>query len=130
MTKEVTFSSDHGLVLLVGHEDAEIPSWVRGASVLKADSCLVIMILHPMDGDTTVMLTDENIAEEIRPDMHLAFAGTLHTRSRFASVYTTSWTLLAKLPVASDETDIEVLTNRHREPSKVWIRIMRQKPEE
>lgn len=101
------------------HETGEIPGSMGHNLVATTPSCVAVGTLSDLDGETEVVLTDEQAYPKSDRDLRLAFTGTLMSSRKQVDVCTVDLRKIIGLAVAKVQCAVEVWVNDRKEPNKV-----------
>jgi hypothetical protein len=119
MTIESRAAVKNSVILVMGGADSEIPQSMDGRVINSTSSCITVGTLPEVDGETSIILTDEKAVARSDPSLRAVFAGILFTARKEISVYTVLLKPLATLPVSTVQTRVEVWLDNEVEPRKV-----------
>ena len=118
MKKSMTFSPPNSLILVMDHEAGVLPDQIGDELVAATDSCLAIGTLAALDGESTIILTDDLDGLEIGD---LVFDGTLSTPNLELSVCDVRNAKLLTLPVQESSTRVQAFANDPSEPNMIVV---------
>ena len=121
MIQKVQIAPSHSLILIMDSDAGEIPESMAGGSFAATSSSLAVGTLSQQDGKTTVVLSDERASVTQDSSLRCIFHGNLTTPRRLLSVCTVLLQEVLTAPVKETNTNLEVWTNRGREPDKIHI---------
>ncbi len=120
MNLEITLAPKNSLVLVMDASIGEIPHSMGDGAIVSTDSCVAIGTLSEVDGETTIVLTDQ---EDCANNQNPSFDGTLRVPTREISVCSVDDEKLITLSVVSEASRIRIFTNDPSEPDRVVILV-------
>jgi hypothetical protein len=94
-----------------------------GKLVVSTRSCVAVGTRSETDGQTLVMLTDENVRAWEDPNLERVFSGVLATPNKEVHICTVHLEPVLKLSVPGTETDVEVWANDRNEPTRLCVSV-------
>lgn len=117
MTTEARIAPKNSLLLVMDRDSGKIPDSMDGKLVVSTPSCIAVGTLSEVDGETSVVLTNETAVAYSRSGLHKIFSGFLATPSKEAHICTVLLHTVAKLSVLSAESSVEIWAENGNEPS-------------
>ena len=108
----------NSVILVMGGDNGEIPQSMDGCVINSTSSCIAVGTLSEVDGETSIILTDEKAVARSDPSLRAMFTRVLVTARKEISVYTVLLEPLATLPVSDVQTRVEVWLDNEAEPKK------------
>lgn len=118
MIDERTFAPSNSLVFVHDLDVFEIPTWVRGESIVASRSCICISCLMHQDGETTFRFGP---SDELDPGLTPTFEQIVETQSRRLVVTTVEGKHVFTPVPASMATRVKIWTNASTEPDLALI---------
>jgi hypothetical protein len=104
-------------------DSGEIPESMDGKLVVSTPSCIAVGTLSEADGETSVMLTNENILAHAGSGLRRVFSGVLETPKKEVHVCTVLLQTVVKLPVSSTQSNVEIWADNEMEPSRLCVLV-------
>jgi hypothetical protein len=118
---QVSLSPPNSLILILDPDTNDLSDIVRGALVSATPSCVAVGTLCEIDGETTIVLADNETELELDSSMHQEFDGTIVTQSHMISVCTVTRKTLLSFPVEARQIHIQIWANHRSEPNRICI---------
>lgn len=121
--QKIKFSPSNSFVLISDSGGGSVPDpedIARDANITATDSCVVVVCLPEVDGETEITLGP---ADGVDPGSPPAFDRTIATPSGNVKVFSVDWKPLLEAVVSTARTRIRVWKNRQRFPDKVTIGV-------
>jgi hypothetical protein len=124
MILETQCAPPNSLVLVMG-PDGKIPESTNRNLIAATSSCLAIGTRSEIDGDTTIILTDEPSFELSRKSGQIVYEGKIETPQGQLSIYTIAGEALLTIATRQPHTRIQIWANDEQEPNEIAILINR-----
>jgi hypothetical protein len=85
---EATCAPENSLLLIMDPSAKEIPHNIKGELVAATASCVAVGTLSQSDGETSILLTDEEFAAKADGELQLVYDGSLLTPTLEISIRT------------------------------------------
>ena len=121
MTIETKIAPKNSLLLVMDKDSGEIPKSMGDKIFAATPSCIAIGTLCEIDGQTLVVLTDEDVPIHQSSGMFKVYDGKLETPNKEVHLCTVHLDVLLKLPVKNVVCNIVILVNSESEPDKIFI---------
>lgn len=121
-TKQVTISPPNSIILVMDHQAGVVPDTLGRKLVAATPTCVAVGTLAELDGETTVVLTDQPVQDLAKGDV-LVFDGTIAVPSKELSVVTALDQKLVSIPIDRDDARLRVWTNDPTEPSHIVVGV-------
>jgi hypothetical protein len=121
MKTEIKIAPKNSLLLVMDKDSGEVPESLEGNLVFATASCIAVGTLSEVDGETSVLLTDEAIQSPQIQGSRRVFSGILATPKKVIDVCTVLLEPVMTLPVQGEETNVEIWANHTTEPNKLCI---------
>jgi hypothetical protein len=119
MRLETKIAPPYSAIFVMDPSHGKVPKSFDGHLISATPSCIAIGTLSEMDGQTTVILTNEN--SESSADTVLVFDNFLDTPNRQIAVCTALNQCLLTLNVSGDRCRVQIRVNDEKEPSQIEI---------
>lgn len=117
-----TFLVPHGVVFFCdeSHPDAEVPFHDDGGPVAANRSCVSVITMHEVDGETSIEFASEiDVGED--KGLQLVFEGQLETPGRLVSMSTSQEDRVMEVPVSGATATLTVWLSDLRWPERVLV---------
>lgn len=104
------------------HQAGVVPDALGGKLVAATSTCIAIGTLAELDGETTVVLTDQPV-QDLANGEALVFDGTIVVPSRELSVVTALNQKLMSIPIDREDARLRVWTNDLSKPNRITVGI-------
>ncbi|HVW57159.1 MAG TPA: hypothetical protein VHC00_15890 [Rhizobiaceae bacterium] len=118
MIETATRALPNGLIFIEDIAGGEPPDPVTDDKVQFTSSCISVVCLHEIDGETELTL---GFAEQVKPNFELNFDGTIETPSREIRISTVEEEVLLRARVPDIITRIRVWRNHPVWPDQVVV---------
>ena len=121
MKKEINIAPQNSIIFIMDITTGVIPNpeLIRQSLVTATSSCVAIGTLCSIDGETTIILSDED--KVIQNNERLVFEGMLDTPSKLISVCTVLNKPVLKMNVRDIRSHIQLWANDVSEPDNIEI---------
>jgi hypothetical protein len=121
MIIQARIAARNSLLLIGDREAGEIPESFDDKLVVSTPSCIAVGTLPEMDGETSIILTDEKNCADADPALRRIFSGALATPNKEVHVYTVLEESVAKLPLPGNHCAVEVWADDETEPHRLCV---------
>jgi len=123
MTAEAKIAPKNSVLLVMDRDSGEIPESMDGKLVVSMPSCIAVGTLSEADGETSVMLTNENTLAHAGSRLRRVFSGVLQTPKKEVHVCTVLLQTVVTLPVSSTQSNVEIWVDNDMEPSRLCVLV-------
>jgi hypothetical protein len=121
MTTQLRIAPPNSLLLIMDRDSGEIPESMQGRLVVSTPSCIAVGTRSAADGETSIVLTDEQNNSCVEQGLRRVFGGTLETPKREVHICSVLLECLATLSVSSTRSAVEVWTDHDSEPGRICV---------
>jgi hypothetical protein len=121
-TLEATVRPPNSLILVVSSNDPEVPESLNGLLVVSTASCVAVGTFSELDGETTVVLTDDRSSNRVtNKPLNCAFSGSLDCATGFVCLESVDGEVYLELSCSPGQIDVTVWVNDPNEPSLIVV---------
>lgn len=130
MIKEIRLAPPNSLVLITSTFQGEIPASLDGKLVAATSSCIAVGTLSAVDGDTLIILTNEDLSKKCDQNLNLVYNDCLNTPDRQISVFSVLGKALLTMRTKTESSRVQVWTNDKIEPTLLKLIVQPQQSKE
>jgi hypothetical protein len=121
MTVEISIVPKNSLLFVMCKDSGEIPESMEGKLVVATPSCIAVGTRCEVDGQTSIMLTDEITRVQRIPGLLKVFSGVLATPKKELDICTVLLEPALKCSVLNTQSNVEIWANDEREPDMICV---------
>ena len=122
MEAEARISPPNSLLLVMDRSVGIVPDSMEDGIVVSTTTCVAVGTLAETDGQTRIILTDENVM--LFDDYSLIFEGILQTPSKRLSICTVMDEEVLSLEVSRPKIQITIWVNDDSEPNEIFVLVV------
>jgi hypothetical protein len=123
MTLKASVAPRNSVLLIMVKGTNDIPESMGGKLVVATGSCVAVGTLSEADGETFIILTNEEPPAREISGLARVFKDVLATPTKVVEVRTILLKAVLALPVPNSQTSVEIWTNSNTEPDKILISL-------
>ena len=121
MIHQVRIPVKNAVVLLMDRNEGEIPEFLDDRIIASTATCIAVGTMAEIDGETLLVLSDEDAPVKSDPGLKLIFEGELRLPRKELSLCTVLLESLLTISVVDTQSTVKIWANDDKEPDKIWV---------